>query len=847
MKSRDLAVLLRASKDDAFKVASQIFNQDKLDEDDHEFLHEHLHELPLRLLTHWLTRTPPRPGPILAALFAAVPDESSLEGWIVETTIINWPARLEQGVLDDVVDRLLPRLTPWQWWNYAKYLKGMSPFFHVALDRQEDCELAVLLFPHRRHDGPCRDAMRAAAMRGTVMLASSLQIMEQIGHETAGADPAAAKRQSASRSLRARASIVVWLKAHDLLRILTPEDALPDELRFSCEGEWQWVCPERFFLTLALHWPHDGALKARAWYIRQFLSAAHRGVPWAHLVLDLVGPGERMPHTGFKGHAQGDPQLAAEVLHEIALASMDGPEVAPWLGLSVLAALDRRVSGAWDLAFQYVDRCLADAELMSRGDPLDQGNLYRCFEGLEGLSAWVVKAAQIPWQILSRAPLPDPLDDSFLARLLDAWERFSRRSGDPSSRDRLALFNRLTSFPLTREHANRLLAIALGDPDVLGQVERSRLHSIILAADPVPVDRLPDAEAFFGWQWREAPKEAIAAYRHLGGVEAEVRIRAWVRGPLDEAKRSPEPAFLEPVIPTLERVQAAPEMLTDELRDELIAWCRRLAIRSLLSVHREAPWFVDEALLVEVVEQRAEAADEEWTDWREVDLPGCLQPAVRRRAQVIADEREFLALARWLRKQGEPPAELVTLTLRRIEQSATVEDRMGHCMGWLAEVLASRTLWEKHGPRVIEVLVERKAWQAIYQLMLCSVRGPQSPKAPKAPKVLKAPKAEADPHPGLLPAMHEALALVLLRRVEAALRGDHPDTASVALQALVALHPPSKLFKKLSAMRSLPLPSPEVSDLLELNLRLHRKKTTGEATLSDVDVALSFLADASGA
>ncbi|WP_437899248.1 hypothetical protein [Sorangium sp. So ce124] len=866
MQKTELAMLLRVSKGDVLKVALHIFQQQKLTKDDHEFLYQHIQALTLDFLMEWIARKPPRSAPIVEALFAQLPQGSQL-GWFA-ASLEGWPARLDPEALEDIAERLRTRVDAACWWDIARHLRGMSPFFHGVLERREDCDIAAWLFPHRRDDMACREALRAAAASGDREL-TSLDVLTKIGEgpafhdgtrrDAAGVEEGKAEERDAQlplvpvdagppqavRTLRGRASVVAWLESRQMLEILSPEDALPAEVPFEISDKLNLelrLGPSegRYLLTLALHWPGDAAerIRARAWYVAQFLAAARRGVRWSHLVTELVGPSHGFEFEGvFKGHTREDRALAAELLDEIAWASLDGPVVAPWLVQSVYAAFQRGEPDAWERAFRYLDRCFSDPGVLDV-DPAEEGRLViACRSLTDGGFQWMQAGELVGW-VLLWAPLPEGADEAFEERLFSYMGKAPTLFNDVPMQ-----FARRVSFPITPARAARLLAMVLENPNLLRELPASKLSEMAAAVDPLPPDRLPAPEVLLRPYRETSIADAIAAYRRLGGAAADARLHGWAQAPLRWEREGAGENVLgyelpeAPILVSLQRAQLAPDLLlTEDLKQELAARSRGLPVLPAARVHAQAPWLLDEATLVAIAEARAEEPGERWCRWPdEVDLPASIASAVRRRARVVADGREFLALARWLARQGEPPADLVSLALDRIAQRPMAHDAMDELMRWLATVLSSRTLWEQHGPRVMEVLVQQKAWAAIYKLMRDSARQPDPA------------TGEAASRPKLLAAMHEALAVVLLRRLKAAIQVSDAETASAALQALVALHPPSRLSRKLYELKGLPSPSPEVSELLALNLRLLRKRTTGEASLSDIDAALSLLADTSAA
>jgi hypothetical protein len=865
MQTKDLSLLLRASGNNVLKVARcHIFTQAKLDEDDHAFLHEHIGSLSPDWLAEWLTRNPPRPRVIVDVLLSHFPDGPD-RSWYLFFIIGGWLTRLDEGVLDDIAERLLDRLDPYAWWRVAEHLKGhVCASFALVLHDEMDSEFAARLFPERRNEQGCRNLLREAALLGDVELRSG-DIFEKIGwpeacdSEGTRANATDYRRKGGERSpqqtLRARASVVAWLERHNQLSLLTPEEALPDGVRFATEQpKYLLVSPDAYFLELALRWPGDEATKAKArsYYVDQFLAATRRGAKLASLVNELIGSTKHHPHNG---HSRGDRELAKAVLNDIAWRSFHADAPVPWIAASVLDALERREPGAWDRAFLYLDRFEADPEAMNP-DP-DERETERTRRGLNrvGLQEFLPIGSPVS-AILLGVPFPEDADDAFDAQILGR-KHLLQGSVKGGSRALPAftlyqLFRRIEALPLTRARANRLLDMALSDPELLEMVAGHELNRIAAVADPVGADRLPDAEIFLSRRYRDEPvkdqngqpvplsteesyrrmsetlAESVAMYRKLGGAEAEERIRAWLRAPFDKDER--QAPYRSAVDDVLLRLAAVPELFTADLRRELDARVKGLPMRALVDLHKRAPWLITEEDLRATAMDRAEDATDRWAGFDRADLPGFLVDAVRARLQTIASEEEFLTLAAWLAAQNARPKDLVDLFLQRITRRPLTP----RIIDWLATVLSSRTLWEKQGPRVLEPLILARAWNHIDALVRRSLHqgGDSAPRDPQQERAR-------------VGAIHEALGVVLLKEARCALEGGDDKRASAALQAMVALHPPSRLSSKLNGLRKLEGLSDDMNELLDLNLRLLRHGSTKEATLSDVRAAFALLAEAS--
>jgi hypothetical protein len=824
---QDLELLLRTGGGDVRMVVHcHIFDQSKLGDGEHRFLFDHIEALTVGDIARWLVFSPPRAQEAVRALVDRLAKAGN-PGQEVVWSLRPLAGDMEPEVLDDLVDRLRhldDRLEPHIWQHLACQLRGMCPTFAAVARTEGAGPLALVLFDQRRDELACRARLLETLRRDSHEL-RTMEILKKIGfprgddivpHVVLGTvtpeDP-----------VRARASLLAWLEDHKLLHIIPPEDALPERVVFPTERESYSFgpSPERYLLELSLRWPGDDGPRSRGWYVRQFYGAASRGAAWGNLVVELMGSQTPGLQTLARGHAGGDVDLGLRILNEIAWMSMEGPVVAPWLGASILAALERHEPDAWGRAARYLDHRDWYARGVDREDVAWMRHyLYR--GSISGV-AFVLSPEGVPSTILLQAPAPedagDEFDDLILRHrhILDDDEHFGAQLASQ------ALFRRLAALPVTSRRADRLVAMMVDHPELFQNASADDLQRLASAAQSVSPDRLPAIEVVAPYPSRDLG-DRIAAYRRLGGAVADERVRDWMRAALEVpcGGDSGDPEW-ERTFTLAARLAAAPDLASRECVRALEAAADQLSVPSLVTLHRVVPAFITEARLVAAAEARVAAPLPQWAYGESADLPDSLAPAVRLRMRIVAREDEFLALARWLVARGERSDTLIGMFLPRLAQGAPG----WQARQWLGSLLSSRSAWERLGPRVVEVAVAGEAWGFIEAIAEQSVRS--------------ATELNADPPHGLVGAIHEALAVVLIRRARCALDDGNEAAAVASLQALAALSPPSRFSRKLVRLSQSESLSKDVRDMIELNVRLHRHGTNRDASLSQVGSALALL------
>ncbi len=204
-------------------------------------------------------------------------------------------------------------------------------------------------------------------------------------------------------------------------------------------------------------------------------------------------------------------------------------------------------------------------------------------------------------------------------------------------------------------------------------------------------------------------------------------------------------------------------------------------------------------------------------------LTGCMTHECWSLQAVVRREDELLKLLDWLVKQGDAPDDLIRILLAR----GIGAPRSEATTRWLATVLVTTSRWKTFGPPVLKQLLAAGGWEAMTLLLTESVKN-----------------AEAANHPdrkrGIVGAIHEAIAVVLLHRLREATAAGADGEACAALRGLAGLQPPARLSEQLHLLRKKNELPPDVLELVNLNLSLLRHGTTRGAQLFDAEVALSL-------
>jgi hypothetical protein len=804
MDAHDLMVLMRRFKGDANKVAFvHIFNQDALSEDDHAFLQEHADSLDALALVLWLSRGCTEPKRLVDRLVEVWPRDEGTG--LVMFWLAPRAGAIDADAYDDLLERLRDRTELRLWWHLTKSLRGMCPTFERAQRTEHAPELVAALFPHRRDERACQREVLRLAREGGVVVRGPWWSMDSAD----GGTPAA---------LRDKASVVAWMEASGMLPERAPEEVFPDVVTFPCEYQRHATkhSAEDYLLRLALRWPGKDLSAARDWYIGQVLRAARRGVDWTGLLYDMVG--ERRAQLRFPGE---DPHVSGEqairLVDDIAWRSLDTDLAAPWTGYAVCRSLLRGDKDAWDRAFSFLERRELHFDNKDLEKTFPWARLVAAVHGNDDEMPGQPVPQWIPKWILLAAPLPEAPEETFDERLLSFAETV-RGEGPVTP---LEWTWRIAQLPPTRARANRLLTRLLATEGELTAVSTELLLRLAETADPLPPERLPSTEAFLG-RYNNIDPSRVAAYRMLGGAEAEERLRAWIRAPLD----GPVDDLGSSAWNAAARMRALPNLAPEGLRDEVIVRARQHRLDALIDLQKEFPELISEEMVREKAAASVDDLDYRWAAWDDVRLPAHLADFALRRCRAGIDARELVPLGRWLLKGGRDPREILGCVLDRSPRLP-----WDHPMPSLIDdILSSRSRWETFGPSIVAAMLADDAMGALWSL----IRGATSN------------KDGASPH-GIVVAIHEAVAVALLHYASRALDAHDEAAAVPSLHALVALHPPARLSKKLLPMIAKTQPGGEARDLVEMNLRLLRRSRTRDAQPSDLLGALQLLGEAKAA
>ncbi|MEZ4301784.1 MAG: hypothetical protein R3B70_43015 [Polyangiaceae bacterium] len=795
MKRTDLDVLLRACKGDANAVALQhIFNQQHaLLEDEHRFLEEHMSSLEITALMRWLAGGAPRPGTVIDRVVELWPDgESFVALWFIPDAL-----RAPEEAREELAERLRRKLDHPSWCALPRSLSDVCPTFRNAAKDEHAAELVHALFHHRRDERACRKELLSLARKGGVLVRGPAWTY-------------AAKNEPRS-PLVERASLLAWMEGSGLLAELSADDVLPDDVPFPGRRASDQVSgAEDYLLRLALRWPGRNSGAARAWYVRQVLDAVRTDGDWDGILRVIVGASGRTV-LGLHHEPHVTQDTATQLLVDIARETFGGPIEAPWIGYEVCFSLHRGKPDAWERAFRFLGR----DDLHFTGERIAEAvswvqRLQRFFR-FDSDPLW---PHQLPDWILWRAPLPEAGDDTFDEQILQSFG--GRSSGQYED---VRLVERLSRLPLTRGRSNRLLKKVLSVK--LSLVPTPLLARLVEAADPPASELVPSAEDLLYPEGR-VDAQRLSIFRRLAGPDADEKIRSWMRAPLDRPNEPDDMAAWG----AAGRMRWDPGLAPEGLKAEILKRILREPLLDILDFQSEYPLLLGEQQILEVALSRVHDMNETWARHGKVSLPQYLADAVEQRCRATSATGELLRLSRWLLDLGREPRVILPLLLDRsprLPWDSNVQQLL-RCL------LHNRSGWETFGPTILDAMLMDHADRALFELARFSANGP-----------------EGTTPTGITTAIHEALAVALLKRVKQRLdEGDEPGSLPI-LHALVALHPPARLSAKLARMKEKTAPEGEAHDMVELVLRLLKRSKTGDARLDDVSAALSLLRESAAA
>jgi hypothetical protein len=326
------------------------------------------------------------------------------------------------------------------------------------------------------------------------------------------------------------------------------------------------------------------------------------------------------------------------------------------------------------------------------------------------------------------------------------------------------LVERLLQMPLTQPRAARLARMMCGHREL---IHHPRLLEVATASGPIGIEALPAFEDFE----RHGPV-GVEIYRRLGGAAADERLREHLRRTFaemrSEGKRFP---WHWPCVP---------EIVDEDLRREMTSWASAASLREVLDLHRSAAWLAGEPM-VEAAAQRQLDAGVRWDDWWFLERVAEEQPILRtfleQRARRTDCDQELAAILAWLEKRGMPRRERLGIVLGHLEHRPPTPELAKAA----AQVLSTRTAWEKDGAVLLRAIVRWSDWRALGEIWWTFVEKTDLEK--------------------LLTDVHLAFATVLLEMAIAAVEaGDH-DRLVATLTAVLKLDPPPPIVRKLLDLR----------------------------------------------
>jgi hypothetical protein len=306
--------------------------------------------------------------------------------------------------------------------------------------------------------------------------------------------------------------------------------------------------------------------------------------------------------------------------------------------------------------------------------------------------------------------------------------------------------------------------------------------------------------------------DRVVFYRAIVGADADQALKDWMCRETG----------------ALRLLEGHPELLDDEVRGRMRA--------QALASFSVARWFAQ--LVPDLLDEREmdeaalrSAQGEDW--WDEVPHypPACREPLLGRFSEALAhhDDKRIEALAGWLEKNGVDETTLIGVFLTRIDALEHLADLdLSGGLRWCAGRLSTGSSWDRHGQAIARKVLDTKRPELL--LALCREMAGM---AIGAGTVLRVPVA----------AMHEALARVLIERIECALRQEDAwgeEEAKRLLRALFFLNPRSGLSGPFSKVRRLG-GGAALEELLRVCGDHLRRNNSKEATVGDLRMAISEL------
>lgn len=252
---------------------------------------------------------------------------------------------------------------------------------------------------------------------------------------------------------------------------------------------------------------------------------------------------------------------------------------------------------------------------------------------------------------------------------------------------------------------------------------------------------------------------------------------------------------------------------------------RELSMTRILLARQAGTLCIDDEAFLKLAMERACRSAEDWSVGV-IEFPEMLRDAIFEKARRTTRGGERANLLGWLEVHGAPRGALIEIALGSIRSGGISYAELS----WLTQQLTTRTAWDKHGQETLTVLMAKRAFPEISELIAVtwSEAGRDGKDVPR----------------GFLEAIQGAFALTLLGMTREALAaGDEPH-ALATLSALACLDPPSRVSRAVHELRRFPQVSPEIQELIGVNERLVKHSDARDASLEGVVAALHAIADA---
>ena len=882
----------------------------RLDNAAERFLAKHLAELEINDVLAWIAARGPDEEDVLEG---AIPTSRLvarfLELWSPEDGLPLYPTaddgftiwvigvdQIAPYAWGSIVEVLLPRLPV----GTGESLIGSRRMAAASLRRSDACETFNIVADWKLHERAPREIALARSSDEDDLA----ELLVSVRRDPASCAARLVERASRDRSRNAIYPLWVLEHAGLLERVADPADVLPDGVRLPLEfvrmsDEERAAAPSpNYLIALALRWPGPGGPKARAWVRSLILAALDRACPGYAVEQFLFGtdgflqkyPWSRSELTSILSDWLSDPAEFDALVRE----TVDAGQVLPSAWVTIVRDLAHQREGAWARAFRWIRG--VDVNAIACGAQVSGSLLHdaprRVKPGAGGIAGTGVECSveAMQWMV-HECPLPDSIDDEFVAALDEAFSIVDRHASPANPLCRIpwevARWSRRTELPLTPVRRASLVAMLLERPAIVADED---VDPALDRIGPLAPEELPPFEEV-PWSLETGTGAACRVrdrYLRIGGELARERVLAAFENELRQDQLHPEfvanwLVLVEPLLDEERRL---------EIRRRISLWSLRDLLRR---VYKNVPVIpVDAAdpgrlILLEFVDlpavARARLRDPidsferlppspEFTEilvervgWLASDGDAALAAVVAPRASRYPEDQE-MHRERMLEMIDEEilglVAKLLSAGLDWSRLAAFVRSRATHgsaerCAAFL-ELLRRNGATRKQlveiacdivdrGPdrptlsmsarftAIATIMSSRNAWETVGRDLVDRLLD-RHPHALVGICQRSIPDAKAEP---IVEAMQLVVAASIADRVRMSLECGDQQTARRGLLAIMELDPPSRAVRLVLPLKKLSGLHAEIEDVLEACIHLLRREDGRRPYVSTIASALARL------